>query len=150
MENTIKNGKIVQDNELNRVTLTEDKQALLFVWKHVSGLTLLDFKDGIAQFAAGLCKTYKPARAIFDARLLDSSGDPFAWVTGQKKFEGEEEYNTWWMREIVPIYNEAGISSLSVATGDPNAPGELKNMSEQVHFKVGYFEGIETAMEWKK
>jgi hypothetical protein len=118
-------------------------------WKHVVGLNLQDFKRGVAQFADH-CKTYKPNRAVIDARQLEPNGDPLGWVSGQKKIAGEEEYNTWWLREIVPIYHEAGVSSLAVATGNPNAPGELANIPKGVNFKIGYFIDLETAMQWKK
>ncbi len=53
------------------------------------------------------------------------------------------------MREIVPVYHEAGIASLAVATGDPNAPGELADIPPGVNFRMGYFPDLASAMRWK-
>ena len=149
MEKDMKNGKIIQDHNNYRIVVPDDGKALLFDWKQVQRLSIKEFKSGIAEFAKS-CKTYKPDRAVIDARKLDPIGDPLGWVTGQKKIDGEEPYNTWWSKEIVPIYNEAGISVLSVATGDPNAPGELANIPDEVHFKIGYFPDLDAAMQWGK
>jgi hypothetical protein len=148
MEKQMKNEKIVQDNKLCRFILADDEKVLLLDWKHVTGLSLVDFKNCVAEFASN-CKRYKPVRVVIDARELDPNGDVIGWVSGQKRIEGEEEYNSWWIREIVPFYHEAGISVLSVATGNPNAPGELPNVPKGVNFRIGYFTDLETAMQWK-
>jgi len=48
----------------------------------------------------------------------------------------------------VPIYHEAGIDTLAVGTGDPNAPSELENSPPGVNFKIGYFSDLEAALAW--
>ena len=130
----MQNEKIVEDVAQYRTVLTEDEKALVLSWKHVAELSIEDFRMGVIRFASQ-CKTHKPARAVIDARKLDPAGDSLAWVSGQKKFTNEEEYAPWWTREIVPIYHEAGIASLAVATGNPNAPGELAEIPPGVNSK---------------
>ena len=149
MDEQIKNGKILHDNEYCRFVLVDDEKALLLDWKHVTNLTLADFKNCVAEFAS-YCKKYRPGRAVIDARALDPDGDVLGWVSGQKKIDGEEEYKSWWIRELIPLYNEAGISSLSVATGNPNAPGKVAYPPETFHFKVGYLNDLDAAMLWGK
>lgn len=144
----MQNEKVVEDIEQYSVVLAEDKKTLLLNWKRVTGLSIEDFRMGVVRFA-DQCKTHKPIRAVIDARKLDPGEDPVAWVSGQKKFTNEEEYAQWWTREIVPIYHEAGIASLSVATGNPNAPGELAEVPPGVNFKIGYFDDLESAMQWE-
>jgi len=53
------------------------------------------------------------------------------------------------MREIVQVYNDAGVVSLAVATGNPQAPGELPQVPPGDEFKIGYFNGLDDATGWK-
>jgi len=55
---------------------------------------------------------------------------------------------TWWTREVMPLLNDAGIVSLAVGTGDPNAPGELPEDPPGVKFKMGYIPNFDIAMQW--
>ncbi len=144
---SLKNESVIDENSQYRFALTEDKQALLFKWKRVEGLSAWDFRKGITEFAAQ-CKKRKPTRAVIDATELDQSSPAVAWLRAQNADTNEEAYTKWWAREIVPVYHDAGISSLAVATGDPNAPGELSNLPPEVHFKVGYFSDLETTLQW--
>ena len=148
MESKTENGTVLADHNQYRIVLAPDQNALLFEWKRVEGMGLQDFRSGVAEFA-GLCKTRQPTRALIDARQLDPSGTALAWVSGRETPAGEEEYMTWWSREIVPVYHEAGISSLAVATGDPNAPGELPHLPSGGNFKMGYFSDLESALGWQ-
>lgn len=145
---SLKNGSMIVENSHYSFVLSEDKQALLFNWKRVEGLSVPDFRKGIAEFA-GQCKKHKPTRAVIDATKLDQGSPAVAWLRAQNADTGEEAYVKWWAREIVPVYHDAGISGLAVATGDPNAPGELANIPPGVKFKVGYFPDLETTLQWK-
>jgi hypothetical protein len=145
---SLKNGSMIDENSHYSFVLSEDKQALLFNWKHVEGLSVQDFRRGIAEFA-DQCKKHKPTRAVIDATELDQGSPAVAWLRAQNIDTDEEAYVKWWTREIVPVYHDAGISSLAVATGDPNAPGELANLPPEVNFKVGYFPDLETTLQWK-
>lgn len=145
---SMKNGRKIFENNQYSFVLSEDQQALLFDWKHVKGLSAQDFRKGIADFA-GQCKKHKPARAVIDATQLDQTSPAVAWLRAKNADTNEEAYGQWWAREIVPVYHAAGVSSLAVATGDPNAPGELTNLPPEVHFKVGYFPDLETALQWR-
>ena len=86
---------------------------------------------------------------MIDARNLEPDCEAIGWVSGQLRLEGEEEYGAWWSREIVPLYNDATISSLAVATGSPDAPGELADNPPGAKFRMGYFHDLDAAMHWK-
>ena len=86
--------------------------------------------------------------ALIDASLLDQSSPAVSWLRAQQLAGEREDYRTWWTREIVPAYHVAGITCLAVGTGDPNAPGVLPD-TPGVHFKIGYFPDISTALGWK-
>jgi len=139
----------------NRTTMVDHAQYdisqsgtdLLFTWKHIEGLSVDDMANGITEFA-NQCKAIKPGRAVIDARQLDPNCAALAWVSGQKIDENQGEYNAWWLREIVPLYNAAGISGLAVATGNSQAPGELPQVPAGVEFNMGYFNGFDDAMIW--
>ncbi len=126
----------------------DNTEALLFTWKPTNGLGAQDFRAGIAAFA-DLCKTRRPTRAVIDARALDQASPAVAWLRGHDDGTEAETYNAWWLREIVPAYHAAGIASMAVATGDPNAPGEIPSPAPEVHFKIGYFPDLDTASAWR-
>ena len=142
------NGDLVEQTAQYAFIAIEDGTGLLFDWKHVQGLGIADFQRGIAAFAAQ-CRARRPAHPVIDASRLDQGSPAVAWLRGQTDGSDEEPYAAWWMREIVPVYHTAGIASLAVATGDPNAPGELENLPPGVKFKVGYFPDLEAAMRWQ-
>lgn len=144
---TWEDGKTVANNEQYRFVQSADKGTLLFEWKHVAGLKPQDFRRGIVAFA-DLCKVHKPACAAIDASLLDQSSPAVAWLRAQDVAGEAEDYQSWWMREIVPAYHDAGVARLAVGTGDPNAPGELPGIPG-VTFKIGYFADIGTALAWQ-
>jgi len=48
---------------------------------------------------------------------------------------------------IVPLYHNAGLVRLGVATGDPDSPGEVPSPPD-VTFKMGYFHDSEAAANW--
>ena len=145
---SVQNGKLLDENDAYSFVLSEDKQVLLFNWKHVKGLSVQIFQKGISEFA-GQCKTHKPAHAVIDASALDQGSPAVAWLRSQSTDTDAEEYMTWWAREIVPVYHDAGISSVAVATGDPNAPGELSSLPPEVNFKMGYFPDLESSLGWQ-
>ncbi len=122
------------------------ENALLFTWKHVPGIGLEDFRNGIVAFADE-CKTERPGRAVVDARQLDPNSAAMGWVSGQVTPPNEEEYNTWWGHTIAPVYAAAGVAGLGTATGDPNSPGEVE-LPVEVGFKVGYFADVESVIAW--
>ena len=140
-------GKTIEENSQYKINQSVDNSELSFNWDHVEGLSINDFKKGIAQFATQ-CEANKPNRAVIDARNLDQHSPAIAWLSGQEKFADEEDYMPWWIREVVPNYNDAKITSLAVATGNPQAPGELKEMAPEVGFKVGYFNSLDDARNW--
>ena len=143
-----KDGTTIEENEQYKFVLAENKATLIFSWNHIEGLSAESFRAGIAGFAAQ-CKAHKPQRAVIDAAALDQGSPAVAWLRGQDADTGKEDYMTWWAREIRPLLNEAGIGSLAVGTGDPNAPGELPEVPPGVNFKIGYFPTLESAMQWK-
>ena len=145
---SLKNVSMIDENSHYSFVLSEDKQTLLFSWKPIAGLSAQDFRRVIAAFA-DQCKKYRPTHAVIDATALDQTSPAVAWLRAQNIDAEEEAYAKWWAREIVPVYHDAGISSLAVATGDPNAPGELANLPPGVNFKIGYFPDVETTLQWK-
>lgn len=144
----IRNGKIVEESSQYSITLNEDKTALIFSWQYIKGLSINDFQKGISEFAVE-CNNHKPNYAVIDASNFDQDSPAIAWLQDRITNSQKENYMTWWSREIVPIYHDAGIISLAVGTGDPNAPGELPNTPPGVKFKIGYFPNFESALQWK-
>ncbi len=144
---SLESGKAIEENERYSFVLAEDKASLMFIWKHIEGLVVEQFQGGISGFAAQ-CRTHKPARAVIDAAALDQGSPAVAWLRGQNTDTGREDYMTWWTREILPLLHDAGIVSLAVGTGDPNAPGELADIPPGVNFRIGYFPNFESAMQW--
>lgn len=144
---TWEDGKLIANNEQYRFVQSADTKTLLFEWKHIAGLKTHDFRNGIAAFAEH-CKVHEAAYAAIDASLLDQDSPAVAWLRGQDVAEETEDYQTWWRRDIVPIYNDAGVVALAVGTGDPNAPGELPAV-QGVGFKIGYFPDIDAALGWQ-
>ncbi|MGH1541196.1 MAG: hypothetical protein ACRBHB_12290 [Arenicella sp.] len=140
--------KVLENNDYYTFYLTEDDAVLVFDWKPIKGLSINSFQSAIAEFAAQ-CEQHKPTRAVIDAAALDQQSPAVAWLRGQNNEEGEPEYLSWWMSNIVPHYNNAGILSLAVGTGDPNAPGELPEAGPEVNFKMGYFQDFATAIQWQ-
>lgn len=128
-------------------SIIQSGTSLLFTWKQAEYFSVDAMARGISEFA-NHCKDIRPKNAVIDARLVDPQSPALGWVSGQQKVDGQEDYNTWWMREIVPLYHDAKIESLGVATGNPQAPGELMETLEGVNFKIGYFDGLDDASNW--
>jgi len=144
---TIQNSQLLEETDHYTYHLTADKSAVLSRWKPVAGLSIEDFQNGIAGLAAQ-CATHRPARAAINAAALDQNSPAYAWLRGQNPDTGREKYDDWWTRVILPVFHDAGINSLAVGTGDPNAPGELPQIPPGVKFKIGYFPDITAALEW--
>lgn len=145
---SLENGTQLEDNAAYGFELSEDRKTLLFTWKRVEGLSVAIFKKGILEFAE-LCQSHGPAYAVINAAALDQMSPAVAWLRSQEGVSEPEDYNSWWMREIVPLYRVAGVSSLAVATGDPKAPGELSDLPPAVSFRMGYFPDLETSLAWQ-
>lgn len=144
---TLENAHSIEDIAQYRISQSADKKTLLFEWKPVAGLKTQEFRKGISAFARQ-CENRRPVYAVIDASKLDQSSPAVSWLRAQRLEEEREDYKTWWMREIVPVYHEAGILCLAVGTGDPNAPGELPS-SPGVDFRIGYFPDVDTALNWR-
>jgi hypothetical protein len=141
--NDMENGNIVKEHDHYSISLSNDGTMLLFDWSQTRGLSALDFSQGITDFARQ-CITHVPARAVIDARHLDQESEAFSWLRGQTQVEGLDAHDPWWMQTIVPLYHDAGIAALAVATGDPTAPGLVPTPPE-VNFQIGYFPDVESA-----
>lgn len=141
-------GKSIKENNQYTIIQSDDDSELSFTWNHTKGLGIDDFQKGILELV-NQCKTHKPIHAVFDARNLDQNSPAFGWVSGKQKFESQEEYMSWWTREVAPGYNNSGIATVAVATGNPNSPGELKELPPGVNFKMGYFNSLEDAKNWR-
>ncbi|SRR6266446_1755258 len=141
-------GKTIKEDDQYTVIQSGDGSELCLNWNHIDRLSINDFKKGITEFV-NQCKTHKPIHAVIDARNLDKNSPAFGWVSGQQKFEGEEEYMSWWTREVAPGYNNSRIATVAVATGNPNSPGELNELPQGVNFKMGYFNSLEDARNWR-
>ncbi len=138
--------KAVDEHKYYNCVLTDGGKLLLLNWKKVEILSTKEFRDAVEAFA-GHCKIQKPTRAIIDARGIDPNSAALGWVSGQESDSEAEEYMAWWAREVMPTYNDSGISSLAVATGNPKAPGETP-APPSASFKTGYFDDLESAMSW--
>ena len=140
---------LFEENDGYGFSLSDDKSVLSFFWKHIEGLSVEMFGKGSADFAAR-CKNHKPARAVVDAAELDQNIPTVAWLRGQSVDTDKGDYTSWWVREIVPFFHDAGIVSPAVGTGDPNAPGagERPEMPPGVNFRVGYFSSFDSALNW--
>lgn len=141
-------GDLIEENEQYSFVLFDDRRVLLFSWKHIKGLVVENFQQAIARFAAE-CAARRPVHAVIDAVALDQGSPAVAWLRGHHRDNHIEDYHTWWSREILPLYHDAGIVTLAVGTGDPGAPGELSDTPSEVKFKIGYFSSCESAMQWK-
>ena len=125
---------------------TENNDTLLFSWKPNVTVDVAQFRMAISEFAQ-LCLKHRPQRGVIDAQQLDQTGTGFAWLRGSK--EGQpDSYDEWWAREILPVYVQAGLAKLAVATGDPNAPGEVPIPDTSGAFRMGYFFGLDDAHAW--
>jgi len=144
---SLEHEKTLEENEQYSFALIERKNTMLFIWEYVEGLSIHDFRDGILSFAAQ-CKKTMPDRAVIDAASLDPNSPAVAWLRGDDS-DTYLNYGEWWAREVVPIYHEAGIDTLAVGTGDPNAPGVLENSPPGVNFKIGYFADLDAALSWQ-
>jgi len=142
------NQTLIEDTNKCRFSQSLDAQMLLLEWKTVPGLLVEDFADGISQLAEH-CQDHKPSHVVIDARKLDQDSAAVAWLRGEGSDANGDSYQTWWMRDIVPAYNTAGIISLAVATGDPNAPGELPEIPPGVDFRIGYYHDLASAVDWR-
>ncbi|MFV1999026.1 MAG: hypothetical protein ACC654_01525 [Acidimicrobiia bacterium] len=134
---------VIKELEHYSISLSRDGTTMLFGWNDTRGLSALKFADGITDFAAS-CVTHQPTRAVIDARQLDQGSEAFSWLRGQTQVDGLDAYDPWWLQTIVPLYHDAHIAALAVATGDPTAPGEVPTPPE-VNFKIGYFADVESA-----
>lgn len=141
MKTKFKKGETTNNHEHYNIFYNIEEKMVFFEWKQIPDLSIEDFKQGIIHFAKN-CKTVQPKKIVFDARMLNPDGAPFGWVTGQKNFEGQEDYNSWWFRDIVPIYHQSKVEKLYVATGDPNAPGIIDPIPG-VNFEIGYFADLD-------
>ena len=131
---------VLEDHRQYRIIRPSEGAMMMLAWKAVRGLAAQDFAQGISVFAE-LCRRDRPTRAVIDARQLDQESPAVRWLRGEGEVDGEA-YPQWWRRAVVPLYCEAGISTLTVATGDPNAPGRIAS-PEGVEFAIGYFYGPE-------
>ncbi len=137
---------IVQQDGINPNEAAAGAQTLMMTWVHEPGLSAYEFAAGIRQFARQ-CAELHPERAVIDARQLDQSCEGVTWLRGQADVDGLADYEPWWAQTAVPLYREAGISWLVVATGDPNAPGEIP-APPKVSFRIGYVTDLEQALAW--
>jgi hypothetical protein len=140
--------RTIADTPNYTLSFTEDGDAIVLKWKHVAGLSAGDFRAGIDRFAHQ-CRARRATRAVIDAAQLDQSSPAIGWLRGQDVQGEREDYISWWVREIVPLYNDAGIASLTVGTGDPGAPGELNELPPSVRFRVAYLPDLESALNWR-
>ena len=141
----MKDGNVLDEHTQYRIIHSPDESVLLFDWKPTPGLAAADFAQGITAFAEQ-CRRHNPQRAVIDAQQLDQQSSAVKWLRGQGDLNGED-YRTWWAREIVPRYQEAKIAVLTVATGDPNAPGRIPS-PDGAGFAIGYFTDLKQAMNW--
>ncbi len=142
----MENGRAITEHDHYSNSLSEDGIAMLLSWNRSPGLSAQAFADGIIDFATQ-CVAHHPSRAVIDARQLDPDSEGVAWLRGKSEVDGLAAYEPWWAETIVPLYHDAGISSLAVATGDPNAPGEVSTAPE-IKFLMGYFDDVEAASTW--
>lgn len=92
-------------------------------WKRIEGrLSVEDDRRAVRRFAE-LCSARKPHRAVIDVHRLE---------------EQEEAAD-----------HEAGIASLAIVIGDPDAPGETDDLPPDVQFKRGYFSDLQAALSWQ-
>jgi len=142
----VENDSVIDEHQQYIISLSDDGSTMLFNWNHLSGLSALDFAQGIMNFASR-CETHRPARAVIDARQLDQTSEAVNWLRAKVEVEGLDDYEPWWAESVLPLYHDAGITSLTVATGDPNAPGEVPS-PPGVRFKMGYFFDLDQARNW--
>lgn len=138
----------IEDNNYYTFSKVTTDTALLFTWKHVPNLEIQIFKNAIQKFA-NLCQIHHPEMAVIDAGSLDQESPAVKWLRGQETDANDVIYDHWWLNEIVPIYNSSSVKRLSVATGDPNAPGEIDLGLEIIKFKIGYFPDLDVALTWQ-
>ena len=144
---SVENEVVVGEHDNYSFAFIEKKNTMLFIWEYVEGLSIQDFRDGIATFAAQ-CKEVMADHVVIDAAALDQASPAVAWLRGENT-DVDEVYGEWWAKNIVPIYHEAGIATLAVGTGDPNAPGELESSPPGIDFKIGYFADLDAALSWQ-
>ena len=142
----MENATVIKEHEQYNISLSGDHKTMLFSWNRIPGLTARDFAYGITDFASQ-CASHQPSRVVIDARQLDQESQAVHWLRGHARVEGLDAYDPWWMRTAVPLYHDAGIGSLTVATGDPNAPGEIPT-PDGAHFQMGYFTDVDAASNW--
>jgi len=143
-----KNQITIDDSENCCLSQSKDGQTLFLAWKSVPGLLVQDFAEGVSKLAMQ-CGIRQPKYAVIDAQKLDPTSPAVAWLRGEGTDANGDNYQTWWMRDIVSAYNDAGIVSLAVATGDPSAPGELQETPPGVNFKIAYFPELSAATTWR-
>ena len=137
---------IIANETAYRFEMLDDRNTLLFSWKPLRGVDPALFRKAISEFAQ-LCKEHRPARGVIDAQALDQSSSAFAWLRGAE--EGQSEtYDDWWARDILPVYVQAELKKLAVATGNPDAPGEIPVPDNAGVFRMGYFYSLEDALSW--
>ncbi|MDA7948407.1 MAG: hypothetical protein MPJ78_13140 [Hyphomicrobiaceae bacterium] len=101
-------GEVFGEAANYELSFIADRDAVLLDWKHIQGLSPADFRNGILDFARQ-CAARAPVRAVIDATKLDFGSPAIAWLQGQKVEGEDEDYDAWWMREIVPLYDQANI-----------------------------------------
>jgi hypothetical protein len=140
------NGNAIKEHDHYTISISGDGKTMLFTWKQIPGLSAESFADGITDFATQ-CATHQPSRAVIDARQLDQESQAVNWLRGRTQVDGLDAYDAWWVKSIVPLYHDARIASLTVATGDPEAPGEIPT-PPGVNFRMGYFFDVDAASSW--
>ena len=146
MSTAIKSGRTLEENEDYKIVLSGDETAILLAWSATPGLSGARFAEGITAVAAASVE-HSPTKVVIDARNLDSFSEAVGWLRGQRAVSGFKSYMEWWTETIVPLYDKSGMDSLSVATGDPEAPGEIP-APEGSNFRIAYVEDLLTASTW--
>ncbi|MBC8323662.1 MAG: hypothetical protein H8E70_08855 [Candidatus Marinimicrobia bacterium] len=128
-------NKIIEENNFYSFVYSEKDTTLIFNWKNIIEISNNDFKNYVTKYA-NYCLEYKPKIAAIDVR----------------EFKADLDFNVqeWWMEEIVPIYNKAGIEIFGYVTGDPKAPGVSDQTPPGVLFKMGFFKDLDSLQNWKK
>ena len=138
--------KLLKKTDLLEIYTLPNTKILLMDWHYFEGLSTKIFRDAISEFAE-LCMEHGPKKAVIDATELDPKSPAVNWLRGDNANE-EQAYGDWWLSRIAPKYRQANIDVLAVATGDPNAPGEIDAYGPNLGFKVAYLNDLDDAMNW--
>lgn len=116
-------------------------RTMLLDWKPIQGqLSVEDDRHAVRRFSE-LCSTRKPHRAVIDVHRLEDQEE--------RGDHDHEDFGSWWLREIVPSFHEAGIAGLAIVIGHPDAPGETDDLPPGVRFRRGYFGDLRAALGWQ-